>query len=341
VPASDRAAAPELELASESAPKDAAFAGQPAAPQPAAGERRAAAAPAKVRGTVHVDEERLDRLLETIGELVIAEANVSQSLLQLDGASDRVATQFSRLDKISRQWDSRVGKGTAVNWPVGLGGKGNEGVTGLVKQTPFSIGYVELIYAISNELPYADVKNAAGNYVKASLESVTAAAAATASANAANASLRAAVARGAPSSDGETTSCFQRRSECSRANSRESASRSPIRLTAMRKASSVASPASECTNQLIYDGCCPVRDALDVLIALGLSTAERGRAGARRRRPTGDDGRLFALFDSGDSLDIETIVHSSGGALGEVALALGRLEDAGFLERNGAWWRAT
>jgi hypothetical protein len=50
---------------------------------------------------------------------------------------------------------------------------------------------------------------------------------------------------------------------------------------------------------------------------------------------------LFALFDGGDSLDIETIVHSSGHALGEVALALGRLEDAGFLERNGAWWHAT
>jgi len=85
------------------------------------------------------------------------------------------------LDKISRQWDSRVGKGTAVNWPVGLGGKGNEGVTGLVKQTPFSLGYVELIYATSNDLPYADVKNAAGNFVTPSLESVTAAAAAAAS----------------------------------------------------------------------------------------------------------------------------------------------------------------
>jgi phosphate transport system substrate-binding protein len=82
------------------------------------------------------------------------------------------------LDKVSRTWDSRVGKGTAVNWPVGLGGKGNEGVTGLIKQTPFSIGYVELIYAISNELPYADIKNAAGNWMTPSLESVTAAAAA-------------------------------------------------------------------------------------------------------------------------------------------------------------------
>jgi phosphate transport system substrate-binding protein len=82
------------------------------------------------------------------------------------------------LSKISKEWNNKVGKGTSVNWPTGLGGKGNEGVTGLVKQTPFSIGYVELIYALANELPYADVKNQAGTFVKPSLESVTAAAAA-------------------------------------------------------------------------------------------------------------------------------------------------------------------
>jgi phosphate transport system substrate-binding protein len=81
------------------------------------------------------------------------------------------------LSKISKEWDKKVGKGTSVNWPIGLGGKGNEGVTGFVKQTPDSIGYVELIYALSNELPFADVKNQAGNVVKPSLESVTAAAA--------------------------------------------------------------------------------------------------------------------------------------------------------------------
>jgi phosphate transport system substrate-binding protein len=81
------------------------------------------------------------------------------------------------LSKVSKDWDTKVGKGTSVNWPVGLGGKGNEGVTGLVKQTPFSIGYVELVYAISNDLPFADVKSPAGNFVKPSLESVTAAAA--------------------------------------------------------------------------------------------------------------------------------------------------------------------
>jgi phosphate transport system substrate-binding protein len=81
------------------------------------------------------------------------------------------------LSKVSKQWNSQVGKGTSVSWPLGLGGKGNEGVTGLVKQTPFSIGYVELIYALSNDLPYADVKNSAGSFVKPSLDTVTAAAA--------------------------------------------------------------------------------------------------------------------------------------------------------------------
>ena len=67
-----------------------------------------------------------------------------------------------------------------MNWPVGLGGKGNEGVTGLVKQTPYSIGYVELIYAVQNKIPYGTVKNSSGNFVKADLASVTAAAAAAA-----------------------------------------------------------------------------------------------------------------------------------------------------------------
>ncbi len=81
------------------------------------------------------------------------------------------------LSKVSQTWSDKVGRGTAVSWPVGLGGKGNEGVTGLVKQTPFSIGYVELIYARSNQLPYASVVNKAGKDVTPSLESVTAAAA--------------------------------------------------------------------------------------------------------------------------------------------------------------------
>jgi phosphate transport system substrate-binding protein len=81
------------------------------------------------------------------------------------------------LSKVSDEWKSKVSKGTSVNWPKGLGGKGNEGVTGLVKQTPNSIGYVELIYAVQNNIPYGSVKNSSGNFVKADLASVTAAAA--------------------------------------------------------------------------------------------------------------------------------------------------------------------
>lgn len=81
------------------------------------------------------------------------------------------------LSKVSEEWKTKVGKSTAVNWPVGLGGKGNEGVTGTIKNTPDSIGYVELIYAESNKIPYGNVKNAAGVFVKASLAGVTAAAA--------------------------------------------------------------------------------------------------------------------------------------------------------------------
>jgi phosphate transport system substrate-binding protein len=81
------------------------------------------------------------------------------------------------LSKVSDDWKSKVGTNTSVNWPVGLGGKGNEGVAGLLKQTPDSIGYVELIYAIQNSLPYGLVKDAAGDFVKASLASVSAAAA--------------------------------------------------------------------------------------------------------------------------------------------------------------------
>jgi phosphate transport system substrate-binding protein len=84
------------------------------------------------------------------------------------------------LSKVSDEWKTKVGKGTSVNWPVGLGGKGNEGVTGTVKNTPNSIGYVELIYAESNKIPYGNVKNAAGTFVKASLAAVSAAAAGTA-----------------------------------------------------------------------------------------------------------------------------------------------------------------
>ena len=86
------------------------------------------------------------------------------------------------LSKVSPEWKSKVGAGASVNWPVGLGGKGNEGVAGLVKQTPYSFGYVELIYAIQNQMAYGKVSNSSGNFVKADLNSVTKAAAAAAKA---------------------------------------------------------------------------------------------------------------------------------------------------------------
>ena len=79
------------------------------------------------------------------------------------------------LSKISSEWKQKVGTNTSVNWPTGLGGKGNEGVAGQIKQTPGALGYVELIYAVQNKMPYADVKNASGEFMKASLESITAA----------------------------------------------------------------------------------------------------------------------------------------------------------------------
>jgi phosphate transport system substrate-binding protein len=94
--------------------------------------------------------------------------------------SDGSGTTFiftDYLSKVSSDWKSQVGSGTSVKWPKGLGGKGNEGVAGSIRQLAGSIGYVELIYAVQNKIPYGSVKNAAGNFVKASLESVTAAAA--------------------------------------------------------------------------------------------------------------------------------------------------------------------
>jgi phosphate transport system substrate-binding protein len=84
------------------------------------------------------------------------------------------------LSKISPEFKTTVGVNTSVNWPVGVGGKGNEGVSGLVSQTPGSIGYVELIYALQTKIPFGAVQNAAGEFVKASVDSVTKAAAAAA-----------------------------------------------------------------------------------------------------------------------------------------------------------------
>jgi len=94
--------------------------------------------------------------------------------------SDGSGTSFiftDYLSKVSPEWKSSVGSDTSVKWPIGMGGKGNEGVAGMIRQLQGSIGYVELIYALQNKIPFGSVKNAAGNFVKASLEGVTAAAA--------------------------------------------------------------------------------------------------------------------------------------------------------------------
>ena len=84
------------------------------------------------------------------------------------------------LSKVSAEWKEKVGSGTSPRWPVGMSGKGNEGVTGQVKNTPNTIGYVELAYAVQNKLPVAHIKNSAGSFVEPSIDSVTAAAAASA-----------------------------------------------------------------------------------------------------------------------------------------------------------------
>ncbi|MHB1327147.1 MAG: phosphate ABC transporter substrate-binding protein PstS [Gemmatimonadales bacterium] len=106
--------------------------------------------------------------------------NLPETDLIVVHRSDGSGTTYVFTDymaKISPEWRSSVGTATSVNWPIGLGGRGNEGVTQQVKQLPGSIGYVELVYALANQLPYASVKNAAGSYVDPTLESVTAAAA--------------------------------------------------------------------------------------------------------------------------------------------------------------------
>jgi phosphate transport system substrate-binding protein len=90
--------------------------------------------------------------------------------------SDGSGTTFiftDYLSKVSNEWKEKVGRGTSVNWPVGIGSKGNEGVSGLVKQMPGSIGYVELIYALQNDLPIGLIKNKKGKFIKPSIETVS------------------------------------------------------------------------------------------------------------------------------------------------------------------------
>jgi phosphate transport system substrate-binding protein len=115
----------------------------------------------------------------------LAKANAGAKLPNSDitvvHRSDGSGTSFiftDYLGKVSPEWKQKVGVNAAVNWPVGVGGKGNEGVTGLVKQTPNSVGYVELVYALQNKIPYGAVQNQGGAFVLPSTDSVTAAAAA-------------------------------------------------------------------------------------------------------------------------------------------------------------------
>jgi phosphate transport system substrate-binding protein len=114
----------------------------------------------------------------------IAKANAGIKLPATDinvvHRSDGSGTTYIWVDylaKVSPEWKKRVGVATSVRWPVGVGGKGNEGVAGLVQQVPGSIGYVELIYALQNKIAYGSVQNLAGEFVKATTQSVTAAAA--------------------------------------------------------------------------------------------------------------------------------------------------------------------
>src|SRR5574337_397611 len=111
---------------------------------------------------------------------VNAEANLPNAPIVVVHRSDGSGTTYIWVDylsKVSKEWEQRVGRGTSVNWPVGLGGKGNEGVAGQVKNTPGALGYVELAYAITNKLPAAVIRNQAGKFVEPTIESTTAAAA--------------------------------------------------------------------------------------------------------------------------------------------------------------------
>jgi len=106
--------------------------------------------------------------------------NLPDKLIIVVHRSDGSGTTYVWVDylsKVSPAWKEKVGVGTSVNWPTGVGGKGNEGVAGLVKQTPYAIGYVELIYAEQNKMSYGRVQNSAGQFIKAGLDTVTAAAA--------------------------------------------------------------------------------------------------------------------------------------------------------------------
>jgi phosphate transport system substrate-binding protein len=141
-----------------------------------------------VRGELKFTPEALSGIflgkITTWNDPAIAKANPgvnlpAQSIVVIH-RSDGSGTTYiftDYLSKISQEWGGGPGKGTSVKWPVGLGGKGNEGVAGMIRQMQGGIGYIELIYAVQNKIDYGSVKNPSGAFVKASLDSVTAAAA--------------------------------------------------------------------------------------------------------------------------------------------------------------------
>src|SRR5207244_3124702 len=107
-------------------------------------------------------------------------ANLPDQPIVVVHRSDGSGTTYIWVDylaKVNSEWEQKVGRGTSVKWPVGLGGKGNEGVAGQVKNTPGALGYVELAYASTNKLPVAQIRNKAGKFVESTIESTTAAAA--------------------------------------------------------------------------------------------------------------------------------------------------------------------
>ena len=102
--------------------------------------------------------------------------NMNITVVHRSDGSGTTGVFSDYLCKVSDEWKQKVGTGTSLNWPVGIGGKGNPGVAGLVKQLPGAFGYVELIYALQNNIPYALLKNKSGNWIKASLQTTSTAA---------------------------------------------------------------------------------------------------------------------------------------------------------------------
>ena len=120
----------------------------------------------------------IQRSRQTIAGVTFPATDITPVYRSDGSGTSAVFTDY--LSKVSAEWKEKVGSGTSLSWPKGIGGKGNEGVTGQVKNTPNTIGYVELAYAVQNKLPVAQIKNASGNFVEPSIDAVTAAAAATA-----------------------------------------------------------------------------------------------------------------------------------------------------------------